>query len=144
MKRDKECVFCRIVAGEIPGVKVHEDDRVLAFLDIAPLSRGHTLVIPKTHAARLAELPGPDADALYRAVHALVPRIQRALGVPAANVGVNDGPEAGQAVAHVHAHVIPRTADDGGGSLHSIVPRAARPAVSKEDLAAIAARIRAA
>lgn len=116
------CVFCRIVAGEVPAQVIYEDEWVLAFLDIRPLNAGHTLVIPKAHVERLSELPvelcGPLLAAASRVARAAVP----ALGAAGINLVVNDGRAAGQAVPHLHLHLVPRFPGDGGGSLHSILP----------------------
>jgi histidine triad (HIT) family protein len=103
-----ETVFAKIVAGSIPCHKVYEDEHVLAFLDIAPLSRGHTLVIPKEPAATLDQLSDESAAALGR----VLPRICRAViavtGVREYNVLENNGAGAHQAVPHVHFHIIPK------------------------------------
>lgn len=108
-----ETIFDRILSGEIPCYRVYEDDHVLAFLDIGPLSRGHTLVIPKQRAAHLHEL-GDDAAA---AIGRVLPRIARAVmaatGATAYNVLQNNGREAHQDVMHVHFHVIPRLGGAG-------------------------------
>ncbi len=110
-----DTIFGKIIAGSIPCHKVYEDAQVLAFLDIAPLSRGHTLVIPKEPAATLDQLSDESAAALGR----VLPRICRAVvavtGVTEYNVLENNGVGAHQAVAHVHFHIIPNP--DGGGGL---------------------------
>ena len=107
-------VFDRIIAGSIPCHKVYEDAHVLAFLDIAPLSRGHTLVVPKESAATLDQLSDESAAALGRAL----PRICRAViavtGVPEYNVLENNGSGAHQAVPHVHFHIIPKPDGNAG------------------------------
>ncbi len=108
-----DCLFCRIVAGEIPAKKIYEDDDALAFLDIAPWQVGHTLVIPKRHVENviaddqvLAEL-GP--------VVAMVARtLQHRLGADACNIVSNAGAVAGQEVFHAHVHVLPRYASSPG------------------------------
>jgi histidine triad (HIT) family protein len=109
-----ETIFSKIIAGDIPCHKVHEDDLVLAFLDINPLSKGHTLVIPKEPAETLDQLSDESAAAIGR----LLPRLCRALmavtGAEAYNVLQNNGPSAHQAVFHVHFHIIPKY-DDGAG-----------------------------
>ncbi len=109
-----ETIFTKIIAGEIPCHKVYEDDLVLAFLDINPLSAGHTLVIPKEPAKTLDALSDEAAAAIGRAL----PRISRAVlaatGATAFNVLQNNGPEAHQAVFHVHFHIIPKQADGAG------------------------------
>ena len=102
------CIFCRIVEGSAPSHKVYEDDLTLAFLDINPISDGHTLIVTKVHVERLEDLPPEHAEALFRTLCRLVGPIQTAMGVPATSIGINNGREAGQLVPHVHIHVIPR------------------------------------
>jgi len=109
------CIFCRIVAGEIPSSKVYEDDRVLAFMDINPVASGHTLVIPKTHAADIGALLPEDLTALALALGRIAPAVMKAVQAEGYNVLNNRGAAAGQAVEHVHFHVIPRKAGDGRG-----------------------------
>jgi histidine triad (HIT) family protein len=135
-----ECVFCRIIRGEIPSHKVYEDERTLAFLDVNPSTPGHTLVIPKAHIARVEDLPEEDAEALFMALHKIVGRIQEAVGAPASTIGVNNGRESGQEVPHVHIHIIPRSRGDRGGIIQGI----ARPQrfISREGLGEIADKIR--
>ena len=114
-RRDDSCIFCKIVAGEIPAYTLHDDDQVLAFLDVGPLSEGHALVIPKAHYVTLDQLP----DDLAAACGRLVPRLSRAVcaatGATAWNVLQNNGRAAHQAVDHVHFHIIPKTDTDGLG-----------------------------
>lgn len=136
----RRCIFCRIIGGEAPAHKVYEDERVLAFLDIYPSAPGHTLIIPKAHVARVEDLSEEDAAALFRALHRLVGRIQAAVGAPASTIGVNNGPESGQEVPHVHIHVIPRFRGDRGGIIQGIARSGRRP--SGEELRRIAERIR--
>ncbi|MFN4217740.1 MAG: HIT family protein [Candidatus Bipolaricaulia bacterium] len=116
-----DCVFCRIVRGELPAHKVYEDSETLAFLDIHPMTDGHTLVIPKVHAERFLELSPELAGKLLQAVHRVTERLAQALKAPAFTIGVNDGRAAGQAIPHLHVHIIPRFPGDGGGSMHSII-----------------------
>ena len=137
-----ECLFCRIAQGQIPSHKVHEDDATFAFLDIRPLTKGHTLVIPKTHVPRFEDLPTKDAEALFRVVHALLPRICHAVGAPASTVAINNGRESGQEVPHVHVHIVPRTKGDPGGPIHALF--ATRPLLQEHDFPALADQIRAA
>ena len=136
----RECVFCRIIGGELPAFKVYEDERTLAFLDANPSAPGHTLIIPKAHVARVEDLPAEDAEALFRALHGLVGRIQEAVGSPASTVGINNGRESGQEVPHVHIHVIPRTRGDRGGIVQGIARGHGRP--GREEMDRIAGRIR--
>ena len=110
-------VFCRIIAGEIPGSKVYEDDDVLAILDISQVTKGHTLVMPKQHTESMLTCP-PD---LLAKVMAVAQRIGQAevgvLGAQGVNILTNVGEAAGQSVPHFHVHVIPRYAPNEGGFL---------------------------
>ncbi len=107
------CIFCQIVKGEIPSKKVYEDDYVLAFLDISYITPGHTLVIPKKHAANYEELETESLAQVFLAVKKIGLAIKRGLGVPAYNTGVNNGAAAGQIIPHFHVHIIPRLENDG-------------------------------
>jgi histidine triad (HIT) family protein len=102
------CLFCKIIAKEIPAEIIFENEQVLAFLDIAPVSEGHTLVIPKTHAKNLSEGSSEDAEAIMRAVHGIAPTILRAVGADGYNLAMNHGEVAGQEVMHTHVHIMPR------------------------------------
>ncbi|WP_432800269.1 HIT family protein [Poriferisphaera sp. WC338] len=111
---DPDCIFCKIIAGQIPCHKIHEDDHTLAFLDIGPISRGHILIIPKHHAATLAELPAEAAAACGAVMPKLAAAVQQATECPASNVLQNNGQLSGQAVFHVHFHIIPRYENGSG------------------------------
>jgi histidine triad (HIT) family protein len=134
-----DCIFCKIVAGEIKANTVYENESVLAFLDIHPASRGHTMVIPKVHAERLDLLEDRHVGALFLGVKSVMALLEKALGPGGITVGWNHGWAAGQHVNHLHVHVIPRYAGDGGGGIQSLI----RSSV-KEDLASVAGQIRAA
>ncbi len=129
-------IFEKIVAGEIPARVVHETDAVLAFLDANPLAPGHTLVIPKDAHERLDGLPADLAADLFAVVHALTPKIERAVDADATTIGINNGAAAGQEVPHVHVHIVPRFEGDGGGPIHAISP--ASPSLSADELDEIA------
>lgn len=109
-----ETIFSRILRGEIPSHKVYEDDFVFAFLDIGPLSRGHTLVIPKEAKATLAELSDESSAAIGRVLPRLCRAVMRVTGTSEYNILQNNGPLAHQAVFHVHFHIIPKPSDDAG------------------------------
>lgn len=115
MPADPDCIFCKIIAGRIPSWKVYEDDRVFSFLDIGPLSRGHTLIIPKNHAVTLDDLDDDDAAALGRAARRIGAAVAEATGCTGWNVLQNNGATAGQVVMHVHVHIIPRAEGDSLG-----------------------------
>jgi histidine triad (HIT) family protein len=113
-----DTIFGKIIAGQIPCHKVYEDERVLAFLDINPLTRGHTLVIPKEPAETLDRLSDESAAALGRVLPRLCRAVMAATGVTQYNVLENNGPAAHQAVQHVHFHIIPKpSAAEGLGML---------------------------
>ncbi len=109
----KDCVFCRIIAGEIPAAKLIETDVVLSFLDIAPVNPGHCLVVPKRHVATLLELSQDELNICIFTVQRLAGAAARATGAVGFNVLQNNGRCAGQIVPHVHFHIIPRSPDDG-------------------------------
>ncbi|MBE0535870.1 MAG: HIT family protein [Phycisphaerae bacterium] len=110
---EKTCVFCSIVAGEIPCVKVYEDASVLAFLDVAPVSEGHTLVIPKRHFETLDQCPADVLSEIMVCAGKLARAVVAAADADGYNALCNNGKAAGQVVGHVHLHVIPRCAGDG-------------------------------
>ena len=112
---DPNCVFCKIVAGQIPCLRVYEDDLILAFLDIGPLAQGHLLVIPKEHAERLEDASVDALAHLIRQVPRLARAVAKATGAAGYNLLQNNGQVSGQAVPHVHFHIIPRAAADGLG-----------------------------
>lgn len=140
MSTDADCVFCAIVAGEIPGRIVHEDDRVTAFLDANPLSPGHALVVPNDHHERLNDLSSGLAGDVFTALHRLTPAIESAVDADGSTVAFNNGTAAGQEVPHVHGHVIPRFEDDGGAPIHVVAGD--RPDLADDELDDIAERIR--
>lgn len=107
-------IFDKILAGEIPCHRVYENEHVLAFLDIGPLSKGHTLVIPKEAKAQLHELSDESAAEIGRVLPRIARAVMRATGATAYNVLQNNGEEAHQAVHHVHFHIIPREAGGAG------------------------------
>ncbi len=108
-------IFSKILAGELPCHKVYEDDQVLAFLDINPISRGHTLVIPKEPAETLDELSDESAAAVGRVLPRIARAVMAATGTKTYNLLQNNGSGAHQAVFHVHFHIIPKTDSHGLG-----------------------------
>lgn len=114
MTSDGECVFCGIVAGSVESSRVYEDDQVLAFMDLQPVTTGHVLVIPKVHAPFLADVDDELASEVFRVARTVAGAL-RASGVPCdgVNLFLADGEAAFQEVFHLHLHVFPRTAGDG-------------------------------
>jgi histidine triad (HIT) family protein len=105
---DPDCIFCKIVAGELPAQVVDEDERTLAFMDIAPATRGHALVIPRNHASDLLSVPPEDLQAVASAAQSLAGRMKDRLGADGVNLLNSCGASAWQTVFHFHMHVIPR------------------------------------
>lgn len=116
-----DCLFCKIVAGDIPNYTVYEDDNVLAFLDIHPCTKGHTVVVLKQHFSTVSAMGATDWGTLMAGVKASAERVRAVLNPDAVNITINDGEAAGQSVPHTHWHILPRWQGDGGGSAHSIV-----------------------
>lgn len=115
MNDSAETIFSKILDGEIPCHRVYEDDHVLAFLDVGPLSRGHTLVIPKERKAFLHEVSDESAAAIGRVLPRLSRAVMMATGTRDYNILQNNGTAAHQAVMHVHFHIIPKTPEGGLG-----------------------------
>lgn len=108
-----DCLFCKIISGEIPSSKVYEDENVLAFLDINPVNHGHTLVVPKKHVTNIEEASEEQLAQLMSAVKKIGQSIKDALGVSGYNVMENNDSVAGQIIPHLHFHIIPRHEGDG-------------------------------
>lgn len=113
MANAADCIFCKIIRGEIPSYKVYEDDNVFAFLDIFPVHPGHVLVVPKRHCADIFEIAEQDLQQVVAAAKRIAPAVMKATNADGVNVGMNNKPAAGQVVMHAHVHVIPRFKDDG-------------------------------
>jgi len=134
-----DCIFCSIVAGDIPSRTVHETDDVLAFLDANPLARGHTLVIPKAHHEHVQDMPSDLAGEVFAVMNELVGAVETAVDADGSTVAFNNGEVAGQEVPHTHGHIVPRFEDDGGRPIHSIFGD--RPDLADDELDDIAADI---
>ena len=109
---DPDCIFCKIVAGELPGQIVEEDERTIAFMDISPATRGHLLVIPREHARNLLEILPEDLAAVIATAQRMAKRVDERLQPAGMNLINSCGAAAWQTVFHFHVHVIPRYEDD--------------------------------
>lgn len=107
------CIFCKIVRKEIPAHVVYDNDLTMAFLDINPVNPGHLLVVPKAHFADMLATPEETVREVMAVAQRLAKAAVAALGAPGFNIGVNNGPAAGQVVPHMHLHVMPRFQNDG-------------------------------
>jgi len=130
---DPRCVFCDIAARRAPSHIVYEDAATLAFLDIFPFTRGHLLVVPKRHGARLTDIPFDDQMALIRTLDELCRRVERL--TPDYNLALNAGANAGQVVFHVHFHIIPRYGESNP------FRTARRPPLAESDAKALVAEL---
>lgn len=133
------CLFCAIAGGNIPSASLYEDGRVFAFLDIRPLAQGHALVVPKRHAAKLEDARPEDRHALLDAAALLAPILARETGTKDCTIAINNGPEAGQEVPHLHIHLVPRRSDDAAGPIHALFKH--KPSISSEELHDLAVRV---
>ncbi|MDG4594869.1 MAG: HIT family protein [Candidatus Contendobacter sp.] len=135
MSESSQCIFCKIVRGEIPAVKVHEDERTLTFMDIQPASPGHTLVISKVHAPNLLEITESDLLAVAVTVQRVARAVQKALAPDGLRIGQFNGAAAGQTVPHYHVHIVPMREGQRAGA-HGRAP------ARIEELKVVAAQIR--
>jgi histidine triad (HIT) family protein len=110
---DPDCIFCKIVSGEIPSHKIDEDERTITFMDINPWTRGHALVIPKEHSRNLYDIAGDDLAATASTAQRIAQRARDRLDCEGVNILQSNEPAAMQTVFHYHVHVIPRYSDDG-------------------------------
>jgi histidine triad (HIT) family protein len=133
---DPDCLFCRIVAGELPSVRVHEDERTVAFMDISPATRGHVLVVPRAHADDVHDIEAADLAACASVAQLLAGRLRERLGADGINLLNSSGAAAWQSVAHFHLHVIPRYAGDP-----LVLPWTPRPR-DADDISAAGAALR--
>ena len=108
----QDCIFCKIVKGEIPSVRVYEDDRVFSFADINPITDGHTLIIPKGHYENIWEIPGEDLSAIHRASQRIAGAMKTALNPAGIAFLQLNGRAVNQVVMHYHLHLIPRTGQE--------------------------------
>ncbi len=124
-----DCIFCKIISGHTPARKVYETQNSLAFLDAFPLTRGHTLVIPKNHYVMVQEMSKSDNDDLFETVRIISNKVERLAN--SSLIAVHNGKESGQEVPHVHVHIIPRSYMDGVGPVHSMFAK--RPKFSDKE-----------
>ncbi len=114
-KNNKNCVFCKIVRNELPSAKLFETEKVLAFLDIAPINKGHALVIPKRHFVDIHDLPEEEFKEIATVIKRIASAVKKATNAEGINVLQANGKAAGQEVFHFHVHIIPRFNDDNSG-----------------------------
>lgn len=116
-----ECFFCKIAKHEIPAEIIYEDDTAICVLDIHPHAPGHSMVIPRAHVETILELDNIEGGQVFLAVKKVVQLLKNKLAPDGFTIGINHGESAGQAVPHLHIHIIPRYKNDGGTSIHGVV-----------------------
>lgn len=137
---NSKCIFCRIILGKLPSNIIAVDEKAIAFLDAFPLAKGHTLVIPKLHFAKIQDMPDDYESAVFNLMHRLVDPIEKATHVDSSIIAIHNGKGAGQEIEHVHIHIVPRTAQNGAGPIHSMFVK--RPVISSTDLKRLVIEIR--
>ncbi|MBL7001382.1 MAG: HIT family protein [Nitrosopumilus sp.] len=113
-----DCVFCKIISGEIPAKILKETSNSVSFLDAFPLAKGHVLVIPKNHHQKIQDMSSEENTDLFSLVHLMISKVDALTG--ATLVAVHNGFDAGQEVPHVHVHLVPRSKEDSAGAIHSM------------------------
>ena len=133
-----DCIFCKIAKKEIPSKIITETKNSIAFLDTFPLSRGHTLVIPKCHYEKVQDMTDMDNTDLFNTVHKVISKVDKLTG--ATLLAVHNGKDSGQEIPHVHVHLIPRELSDQAGPVHSMFKD--RPKLSDKELDELCAKIK--
>jgi len=133
-----DCIFCKIANKEIPSRIITETENSIAFLDVFPVSRGHTLVIPKNHYEKVQDMTDIDNDDLFDTVHKVISKVDKLTG--STLLAIHNGKDSGQEIPHVHVHLIPREPDDQAGPVHSMFKD--RPKLSDEELEQLCAKIK--
>lgn len=124
-----DCIFCKIVNGTISAKKLYETSKSLAFLDAFPLTRGHTLVIPKNHYAKIQDMDESDSKDLFETVKILATKLESVSS--SSLIAIHNGKESGQDIPHVHVHIVPRNSSDGAGPIHNMFVK--RPALDENE-----------
>jgi histidine triad (HIT) family protein len=133
-----DCIFCKIAKKEIPSKIITETNKSIAFLDVFPLSRGHTLVIPKCHYEKVQDMTDMDNTDLFNTVHKVISKVDKLTG--ATLLAVHNGKDSGQEIPHVHVHLIPRELSDQAGPVHNMFKD--RPKLSDKELDELCTKIK--
>jgi len=139
MTQQEGCIFCKIELKKIKTNIIIENDKAMAFLDAYPLSKGHTLVIPKDHYSKIQELDENSSQSLFNILWKITNPIEKAMSVNSSTIAIHNGKEAGQEIPHVHIHIIPRESGDGAGPVHSMFKN--KPNVSSFEMSSIVEEI---
>mgnify|MGYP003977398683 FL=1 len=126
-----DCIFCKIVSGDIPVKILKETSQSISFLDAFPLAKGHALVIPKKHHQKIQDMTGEENTDLFSLVHEIISRVDTITG--ATLVAIHNGKDAGQEIPHVHVHLVPRDKNDFAGAIHSMFKSSLKLSDSEND-----------
>ena len=137
---NSQCLFCRIINNEIPAHKIYEDANTLAFLDINPLTKGHTLLIPKKHVTLIEELNTNESITLLKTITKIISKVNKGTNTQSSTIAINNGKESGQEIPHTHIHIIPRSAGDGNNPIQ--IPMTKRPNLNQNDFQTLATKIK--
>ena len=138
--QDVNCIFCRIVSGNLKARIINENDYAMAFLDAFPLSSGHTLVVPKAHYSKVQDMDKEYSCAVFSIACQIAAILEPTVRVNASTIAIHNGRDAGQEVPHVHIHIVPRSANDGAGPIHSMFK--SRPRLNNEEMDKLADKLR--
>ncbi len=116
-----DCLFCKIIRKEIPSDVIFENDFAIGVLDVNPVAPGHSMVIPRSHSETIVDLPENLIEGVFGAVREVLKKLKEKINPDAFTIGINHGRAAGQAIDHLHVHVVPRWKNDGGASIHGVV-----------------------
>ena len=130
--QDPNCVFCKIAVGKIPARVIIQNDSAVALLDAFPLAAGHTLVIPKSHYAKVQDMSEQDAMAVFEITWKVAGAVEAGSQAGASTIAIHNGSEAGQEIPHVHVHIVPRKSGDGAGPIHSMFK--SRPKLGPQEM----------
>lgn len=137
--QDPNCIFCKIISGEISARAIMQNEKAMALLDAFPLAAGHTLVIPKSHYVKVQQMSDQDVMAVFEIVWKLVGAVEIASKVNASTIAIHNGHDSGQEVPHVHVHIVPRKVGDGAGAIHSMFNN--KPKLTPEEMESVRQRI---
>lgn len=133
-----DCIFCKIISGDIPAKIIAESEKTLAFMDAFPLTKGHSLVIPKTHYEKIQDISPVDNADLFETVRKVISRVDSITN--ATLLAVHNGKESGQEIPHVHVHLIPRSSEDSAGPVHSMFE--IQPKLSNDEISNLYNRLK--
>jgi len=137
--QDPNCIFCKIIAREIPARVLMQNEKAVALLDAFPLAPGHSLVIPKSHYAKVQQMSQQDALAMFEIVWKLTGAVETGSQAKASTIAIHNGREAGQEVPHVHVHIVPRKKGDGAAAIHSMFK--VKPKLSSQEMGSLCEKI---